>query len=160
MPIPTSGFFPNKSKIVTNLWKRLTSILPEPETLKVTGMCSSRVLRSSVFIFKKRICNPMGERPEKVLTRWKLSFWFCFVLKRNHYNKKSCPLSAWLERRLNRVLTLGMLLGLAVKVLHHPISQRGIPKAGSGAEGLALESVTQPINCPIGNPVFEIVSLL
>lgn len=25
MPIQMSGFFPNKSKIVTNLWKRLTS---------------------------------------------------------------------------------------------------------------------------------------
>lgn len=47
--IHTSGFFPNKSKIVTNLWKRLTSILSEPETLKVTGMCSSGVLRSSFF---------------------------------------------------------------------------------------------------------------
>lgn len=143
MPIHTSGFFPNKSKIVTNLWKHLTSIPSEPETLKVTGMCSSGVLRFSVFIFKKRICNPMGERPEKVLTRWKLSVWFCFVLKQNHYNKKSCPLSAWLERRLNLVLTLGTLLGLPVKVLPHPISQRGKPKAGSGAEGLALESHSQ-----------------
>lgn len=67
--IHTSGFFPNKSKIVTNLWKCLTSVLSEPETLKVTGMCSSGVLRSCFSSsLKKRICNPMRGRSEKVLT--------------------------------------------------------------------------------------------